>query len=666
MSAPLRFRFNMNQKKTVWLAWLALAAIGQAASLRMIDAGPLLRYQHYHSISWLIENRPWTLILVAAQGLLVLLGMRPHRPAIVRWIRQNLRPWQWLGIGVVFVVTSATVSREIGAYLQELPLAALIQALNLANLYLVAATLPQAAMDKVRRWSASLKAPVREGRFDRVAWGGALWVTGVAVLLCVFSYERQPHMVDEVAYLYHARYLAAGMLTMPAPPVAEAFNYDLMEVEGDRWYAAPPPGWPLVLALGVLVGLPWLVNPLLAGVNVLLSFALVKKLYDREMACWAVLLLCVSPWHLFMAMNMLTHTATLTFALLAAVSVVWAREANPLRWAIVSGLATGMVSLIRPLEGLILAASLGLWILGFGGKRLKPAAIAAWLVGCAFVGGLVFPYNQLLTGKASLFPIMAYTDKHDHPNANALGFGPDRGMNWPLDPFPGHGLADAAVNANLNITSINIELFGWGIGSLLFLSIFFLTRGKRRSDYLLLWLMGAIFIAHIFYWFSGGPDFSARYWYLMILPCIVLSARGLRWVADKLGEGSRAEAMVLLSCLLASINFIPWRATDKYYHYLGVRTDIRQLAKERQFGKSLVLIQGKRFPDFASAIVYNPLDLNADAPIYAWEADAAVRTEVLRAYADRPVWVIAGPTITGDGFKVVEGPIPAEQMLNRP
>ena len=32
---------------------------------------------------------------------------------------------------------------------------------------------------------------------------------------------------------------------------------------------------------------------------------------------------------------------------------------------------------------------------------------------------------------------------------------------------------------------------------------------------------------HCFYWFSGGPDFGARYWYLVLIPCIVLAVRGL-------------------------------------------------------------------------------------------------------------------------------------------
>lgn len=656
----------MKEKKTVWLGWLALAAIGQAAALRMIDAGPTLHYQHYRPLTWLIENRPWTLVIVVTQTLLVLLGMRSKWRSIGRWIGQNLRPWQWVGIGVVFVVTSATVSREIGAYLRELPLATLIQAINLANVFLVAMALPESILGRIRRWTAALKEERPGERFDRMALGGAIWVTVMASLLCLFSYERLPHLGDEVVFLYHARYLAAGMLIMPAPPAPEAFNFALMEIEAGRWYCTPAVGWPALLALGVWLGIPWLVNPILAGINVLLAYSLVKKLYDRGTAHWTVLLLCASPWHLFMAMNFMTHTATLTFALLAAIAIVWARESHPLKWAIVSGMATGMVSLIRPLEGLILASSLGLWLTGLGGKRLKTSSIAAWVIASVMIGALVLPYNKLLTGKAGQFPIMAYTDKHEHPNANALGFGPDRGMNWPLDPFPGHGLADAAVNANLNLTSMNVELLGWGTGSLLWLIFLFFSRGMRGRDCLLCWLMGVIIVAHIFYWFSGGPDFSARYWYLMIVPCLVLTVRGWQELASRLGHATRVEATAILLCFLALINFLPWRASDKYYRYLGVNADIRELEKRHGWGKSLILIEGNRFPDFASVINNNPIDLRAEMPIYALDVNRQVRAELLRIYLDRPVWVIAGPSVTGEGFKVVEGPVPAHQLLNRP
>src|SRR3979490_1995849 len=115
-------------------------------------------------------------------------------------------------------------------------------------------------------------------------------------------------------------------LSMPAPPVPAAFDMDLMTIEPTRWFSPVQPGWPAVLAVGERLGVPWLVNPLLAGLNVLLPFALVRELYERRTARVAVLLLAVSPWHVFMAMNFMTHTVSLTFALGAAVLVAWSRR----------------------------------------------------------------------------------------------------------------------------------------------------------------------------------------------------------------------------------------------------------------------------------------------------------------------------------------------------
>ena len=113
--------------------------------------------------------------------------------------------------------------------------------------------------------------------------------------------------------------------------------------------------------------------------------------------------------------------------------------------------------------------------------------------------------------------------------------------------------------------------------------------------------------------------------------------------------------------LVALLTFFPWRAVDKYFHYRGMRPDIPDLARERGFGRSLVFIRGKRHPDYASAVAYNPTNLRADVPLYAWDAGQAAREEALRVYADRPVWFVDGPTRTGTSFRVAAGPLTADQ-----
>src|SRR5207302_8889504 len=129
--------------------------------------------------------------------------------------------------------------------------------------------------------------------------------------------------------------------------------------------------------------------------------------------------------------------------------------------------------------------------------------------GALLLGGLSLPYNKALTGDWSKSPIMAYADKYYGPKTNALGFGPERGLGWPLDPFPGHGPADAAVNALLNTTAVNTELFGWCTGSLLLIACAVFSCSLTRSDYLMLGMILAVVGAYSLYWFSGGPDFGA-------------------------------------------------------------------------------------------------------------------------------------------------------------
>ena len=661
--------------------WFALAMIGQAIALQLIDAGHPMRYQHYKPLgSLLAETHPLILLCLALQTVLVAVKLKSYLPGIRVWLGRRFKTWQLLAVGLIFLLPGATVSHQVSVYLAELSFAAFIQTVNLANILLVVLALPKEAFPWLKRKLVAVlgesgidQAENRKG-IERFAILAAVWVVALASVLSFFSYERHPHIPDEVVYIYHARYLAGGMLTMPAPSVPEAFEVNLMNYEQNVWFCPVPPGWPAVLALGVLFGASWLINPLLAGLNILLAYSLLRKLYNRHTARIATLLLCTSPWYIFMGMNYMTHMLTLTCALLAALAVIRSRQTGKVIWAFAAGLAAGFVTLIRPLDGIIAGGVIGLWVIGVGGKRLKIASIVGFVLGCVLMGVMQLPYNKFLTGNALVFPINAYNDKYHGHNSNAYGFGRDRGMGWPIDPNPGHGPIDALINANLNTFSINIELFGWSTGSLLLIALLLFSGTMKKSDYLMIGVFAAVFIAYFFYYFSGGPDFGARYWFLVVIPLVALTVRGIQSLETKSSESTGPSTglstaglgvLVAVLCLsaLTLVNYFPWRAIDKYHHYLGMRPDIRELANEHGFGKSLVLIRGDQHPDYASAAIYNPLDLHADAPIYAWDRSPEVRAAVLKAYSDRPVWVVNGPTITQRGFEVVEGPLSAKQMV---
>lgn len=652
--------------------WFALALTGQAVALQLIEAGPYVRYQHYKTIYHLLTGtHPIILALLIVQIVAVVVGLRTRWPTIRNWVGSNFKVWQLFGIGLVFFLSSATVSQEISRYAVELLFASFVQAVNLGNIILLVWTLPEDTLDPLSKKFANLFGKHNKGndsvdtiRIDRFAILAAIWMMIAASSLNYFVYERHPHVPDEVTDFQHARYLADGVLTSPAPPVPEAFDVYLMQVDGERWYPVAPVGWPAVLSLGILLGVPWLVNPVLAGLNVILIYLLVQVIFSRYIARMSLLLLCVSPWYVFMGMSFMTHMSTLTFALCAALAVEKARKSGKAIWAWLGGGAVGIMSLIRPLEGLIVACLLGLWSIGLGGKRLKTSAITALVIGSIIVGSVVLFYNRYLTGDPTVFPLNAYLDQKFGPKSNALGFGPERGMGWAIDPFPGHGPIDALVNANLNTFSINIELYGWSIGSLILFALLVFSGVLKRGDYIMIAVITAVFIPHFFYYFSGGPDFGARYWFLMLVPFIALTVRGIDALETKLKNRAtnpsfavtRVKVGVLSLCFFTLVNYFPWRATDKYHHFRGMRPGIRALAAKYGFGKSLVLVRGNS-SDYQSAWIHNPLNPNANAPVYAWDRDTEIRAKILQAYPDRDVWIVNGPSITHGGFEVAKRPV---------
>jgi hypothetical protein len=655
-------------------AWGTLLLIGQAAGLRLINAGTALHYQHFRPWSDAWATEPLAATIVILQILLVTSGLARMRGDLLAWTRRVLG-WRRGGLlALAFVLSSATLSEDPASYLAELPLATVVQAASLATIVLAAAALPREAtgllaigLDRALGLDHAAGRP----RADRFILFSALAVTVVTALLCVVVYERHPHVQDEVKYLYQSRYYAEGMIAMPAPPAPEAFDLYLLEVGSRGWYSVIPPGWPLVLAVGQRAGAPWLVNPVLSGLNIVLVYLLLWRLYGRRLARLAVLLLSVSPWYLYLGMSFMPHMVTLTCFCVGALGIMHARETGALYPTWISGAAVGFLSLVRQLDGFVVASLLGLWSLGVGGQRLRAGSIVGLVVSTALVAGLTLPYNEYFTGQATTFPIMVHNDRVFGVNSNAYGFGPDRGMGWALDPFPGHGVPDALVNANLNVTSLNVELFGWMTGSLIFVYFVVVTGRVRSDDWPLLALAAAVFIAYVFQFYSGGPDFSARYWFLMIVPAAVLTVRGIRLVAESLAEpaghaAARVTAAVLALSAVALVTFMPWRALDKYHHFQRMRPDLRRLATEHGFGESLVFVRGPEFPDYASAAIYNPIDLGAPAPVYVRDCGPESRNRLRAAYGERPVWMVDGPSRTGNGYRVAAGPVTWEQLLQDP
>jgi len=227
------------------------------------------------------------------------------------------------------------------------------------------------------------------------------------------------------------------------------------------------------------------------------------------------------------------------------------------------------------------------------------------------------------------------------------------------------------INTALNIFQLNTELFGWGTGSLVFIGYLLFSRGGVSRKDIWAWIT-IVFVVVSFgtFWYHGGPDFGPRYWFICIVPFVVLTIRGMTKLSEAVSESPsnnaidpRIAAAAMMLCLMSGVSYLTWRASDKYYRYLEMQPGIADLAKRENFGKALVLVRGDEHPDYQSAWIFNDPNFNGNGPLYARDKSVEIREQLLHAYPDRPVFLVDGPTLTGGEYVLRAGPVTSQSLL---
>ncbi len=651
-----------------------LAIAGHAAALSLIDAPPYAVFQHYGEWSALAHG-----------GALLSLGVLMLQACVCVWCA--CRQWSRLRDGALrlaptwqlalvlcisgFALAIPTVS--VGRFAGELVLAALVTSVSASNLVLAALEIPE---DTLRRWVDPIDARLTlfsrstaPRPWDRaLPWCAALWVLGVGSVIAVFVFERLPHVDEDIIYLFQAKTLAAGRLWLPQPVETDAFAMTHLIADGERWYGKFFPGWPAVLAIGVLGGAPWLVNPVLGALSVLCAHSLAQRIYGRRTANVATLLLVVSPWFLFLSGSLMGHSVSLLCMLIALLAIELQRARRMGGWSLVAGVALGAMFVNRPFDAALFGPIAGLWAIGVTRQRLSLGSLVCIASCAALVSSTMLAYDAALTGSAWVAPHRLWAETLFGRGVDVFGFGPNVGIPlWRnVDPLPGHGIADAVLNLNKNLHLIQFELFGWACGSLVFAATFLVSGRYEKADFVAVAVVGAIVVGHAFYWAQGGPDFGARYWYLLSFPLVLLSVRGMalacaRWSTRGVLESAvvpRVAAVVVLASLSAVLTMIPWRAVGKYHGYRGIRSTVRDLAAAEGIADALVFVRSSRKSDYQMAFSENPVPLDGRGNVYARDLGPAKRAAVIQAFPNRPIWVIGPANLEQPTLAILDGPLP--------
>jgi 4-amino-4-deoxy-L-arabinose transferase-like glycosyltransferase len=372
---------------------------------------------------------------------------------------------------------------------------------------------------------------------------GRLW-SGALLLICASAFfltglisqgifERVPHVEDEAAYLFQAQVFAQGRLSVATPPYpASYWSPFVLDYQGRR-FAKYPPGYPLLLSLGVRVGAAWAVNALLGALSLWFIAQLGRDIYSPATGLLAASLGLTCPVFLAESSTLLSHPTSLFFGVL----FVWAYArllrdpAARLRrtYALLAGLGLGYLLMTRPFDAIGLGLPLAVYSLArvVQGDRalLRPGLITAAVV---LLCALLLPvYWYALTGA----PVNPYRLlwPYDRP-----GFGPDVGVD-------GHTLTNGLFYARYNLHALATAWLGWpGYLNVLFVCGAFVLRLRQRWNYLLLACLASLVALHVSYWYYGGHDAGfPRYYYAALPMLLLLAARGIDLTARAMSHMAR-------------------------------------------------------------------------------------------------------------------------------
>jgi len=530
------------------------------------------------------------------------------------------------GDGVTLAITSIdpTPAADVGAVLATLLRAAAVAALLVALFTALAGTSFLAPVPAAsRRWRAAPLVVVMA--LAAVLSSG--WVANSVL-------EGVPHTPDSLVYLMQARWLLDGSLTGEVSAIQNYLRVPYTYVVGARWLAHYPPGWPLLLAVGLAVGMPWLVAPLLGGAYILLLYLTGRELDGPVLGLAAATLGLISPMTRLIFGSMLSHAAASTLLLATLWLALVARRSRGWQVAALAGATAGFALGIRPLTTVAFLIPLGgvmLFDLLVGRNR---AAARVRLVGAgtamliAVAPSLIA--NRLITGALFVLPYSLAEGKM-YLSSNI--------------PF---GLQ----NLDALLVSTAGAIYGWGWDfvhgplplalGLAFACVPFMLRRARLTDRLLAAIVITVIIAHLGTRGHGLHGFGPRYYFEIFAPLFLLTARGFQELArigvDQRRVVNRLSALMAVGLFLAlnlSAAAVLHRRLSLYRGYNGVDGSLEQQIGERALERGLVLLPPDQWQGWAMAARLRAPDADADLLFIQAEADDPAAPEELSVISDQ-------------------------------
>ena len=435
----------------------------------------------------------------------------------------------------------------------------------------------------------ALMAPTRR----QYAWAVALVTCALAVYFGRSLFGAEPIVGDEFAQRWQAQLLASGRLFAKPEQHPEFFSTIQALDTNNRWFSQFPVGGPAMLAIGVLFKVPWLVNPVFAGIAVAAFFMMMTEIGDELTARGAALLFATSPFIVFMAGSQMNHVPALAWIMIALAALArWHRTDNAktaIKAAALVGVALGVSATIRPFDAAIVAFAVGVFQLrALAAERWKLKSVLVQVAACAVPIGLLLLVNWITLGHPFEFAYDVLNGVEHRPGFHMTPLG--------FEHTPRRGL----YNVSAYLLRLNVAMFAWPVPVILI--VVFALACQRRADAwdsLFLGILALILIGYTTYW-SLSIYLGPRFLYVIAPLLLVYIARFPGAVHDRLRiPGLRRAVLLVLPLCMVMGWAVPrrengvigaWQLTQ-IYRSRGTAAPIRAAVARAQIAHAVVFIQ---------------------------------------------------------------------------
>lgn len=252
------------------------------------------------------------------------------------------------------------------------------------------------------------------------------WIVGVVALVTAavmwWCWDNPMATVhDELAYLLQAQIFARGRWSLPSPVVPEFFEQAYMLVV-PVLASKYPPGFSLVLALGVMVGAPMLVPLVLHAGSASLLFVLARRLTNGGIALLTWVLWLSSPSVLLFGPRYFSETVTTACWLGSFLCLLNWRDTGRRRWLLGLAFLVGWGAITRPLTMLLFAIPIGVVVVELVRRRRAWRDLAlAFAVGVAVLA-IIPLWSARTTGSWRVSPLTLYIRQYTPWDVPGFGF----------------------------------------------------------------------------------------------------------------------------------------------------------------------------------------------------------------------------------------------------